>query len=77
MNHLSPSNSSEASDIEVLDQLMVCNAKAPVVSYKQLYLENGTPNNLVGGKIDYLVGLLITHAEGARTSLQCFLKKPK
>ena len=58
LEKLVPLNSSETSDIDVLGKLMFSYVEPPNASYAQIFLENGTKNHLVGGKIDYVVGSL-------------------
>ena len=51
-----PGTKAEPGDVEVLQTTLECFMSYPVLSYKEVYLENATTNNLVGGKIDILVG---------------------
>ena len=56
LSDLTPATRAEPGDVKVLLTVMKCFTSCPVLSYKELYLENATTNKLVGGKIDLLVG---------------------
>lgn len=53
---MSTIKSSTTPDVEVLETVLRCFVPIPPLSYKEIYLEHGSKNNLVGGKIDLLVG---------------------
>ena len=48
--------SDETADVDVLETVLRCFVPFPQISYKEVYLEKGSRNKLVGGKIDLLVG---------------------
>ena len=56
LSGISPATNAEAGDVSVLESVLRCFAPFPSISYREVYLESGSKNNVVGGKIDLLVG---------------------
>lgn len=56
LSSVKPSTTNVSDDVEVLDTVLRCFVPFPALSYKEIYLEYGSKNHLVGGKIDLMVG---------------------
>lgn len=56
LSSIKPSTTNETDDVEVLDTVLRCFVPFPALSYKGIYLEYGSKNDLVGGKIALMVG---------------------